>query len=104
MIQVSVVYPQQDGSTFDEKYFLEKHMPMLRQRLTPREMVRDEVYKGVSGPDPSQPPTYVFAAYLYFNTVEAVHEAFKAEAREVMGDIPNYTNISPIIQISESVD
>ena len=104
MIQVSVVYPKGGGSTFDEKYYLEKHVPMVKERLTPKGLVKAEVYRGVSGPDPSQPPTYVFAAYLYFNTVEEVHQAFMAEAHDIMGDIPNYTSINPIVQISESVD
>jgi len=103
MIQVAVFYPQQEGGTFDEKYYLEKHIPLVKDRLTPRGLVRTAEYKGVSAADPSQPPQYAYVGFLYFNTVEEVHEAFKAEGRQVMGDTPNYTNIKPIIQINESL-
>ena len=42
-------------------------------------------------------------AFLFFNTVEEVHQAFMAEAHDLMGDIPNYTNLKPVIQISETL-
>jgi hypothetical protein len=35
--------------------------------------------------------------------VEEVHEGFKASGREIMGDIPNFTDIKPTFQISEIV-
>ncbi|MDA1229048.1 MAG: hypothetical protein O3A33_13995 [Chloroflexi bacterium] len=41
--------------------------------------------------------------WLTFNTVEEVHGAFAAHAAEIMGDVPNYTDIEPQIQISEIV-
>ena len=103
MIQVAIFYPQQEGGTFDEKYYLEKHLPLVKERLTPRGLLRTEEYKGVSAPDPSQPPQYGYMAFLFFNTIEEVHQAFMAEAHDLMGDIPNYTNVKPVIQISETL-
>ena len=35
MIKVGVFYPQKDGSRFDMKYYLEKHIPMVRQKIGP---------------------------------------------------------------------
>ena len=104
MIQVSILYAQQDDGAFDEKYYMEKHMPLVRERLTPRGLRRDEVCKGVSAPDPSKPPQYGYMCYLYFDTVEEVHQAFMAEGHDLMGDIPNYTNVKPLIQISETLE
>ena len=33
MIKVSVLYPRQDGAKFDMKYYLDKHIPMVKQKL-----------------------------------------------------------------------
>jgi len=33
--------------------------------------------------------------------VEAFQKSFGPNAGEILGDIPNYTNIQPIVQISE---
>jgi uncharacterized protein (TIGR02118 family) len=104
MIQVSIFYPQQDEGAFDENYYMETHIPLVRDRLTPRGLLGVDVYRGVSAPNPSQPPQYGYMCYLYFNTVDEVHQAFMAEGHDLMGDIPNYTNVKPAIQISETLD
>jgi hypothetical protein len=33
--------------------------------------------------------------------VDAFQKAFGPHAGEILGDIPNYTNIKPIVQVSE---
>ena len=33
MIKVSVMYPHSGSASFDMKYYLEKHMPMVGQKL-----------------------------------------------------------------------
>ena len=45
--------------------------------------------------------TYVVMGHLLFDSVDAFQSAFVAHAPEIMGDISNYTNIQPIVQISE---
>jgi uncharacterized protein (TIGR02118 family) len=39
--------------------------------------------------------------HLYFDSVEAFQAAFSPHAGAIMGDIPNYTNVQPTIQVSE---
>jgi uncharacterized protein (TIGR02118 family) len=39
--------------------------------------------------------------HLYFDSVEAFQAAFGPHAPAIMADIPNYTDIQPVIQISE---
>jgi len=39
---------------------------------------------------------------LYFESVPAFQAAFGPHAKEIMGDVPNYVNLQPIIQISEA--
>ena len=101
MVRVTVLFPNEEGKKFDHDYFQNKHLPMVARLLTPLGMVSGGCDKGISGPDPSAPPPYALISHLEFNTVDEVHEAFKAAGREVMGDVPNFTDISPVIQISE---
>ena len=39
--------------------------------------------------------------HYYFETIEDFIEAFSPHAAELQGDIVNYTDIQPIIQINE---
>lgn len=103
MIRVIVAYPHESGKKFDWDYYLNTHGPLVNQHLGNRGLVKIEVDKGISAADPSQAAPFVAIAYLTFNTVEEVHEGFKAAGREIMGDIPNFTDIKPTISISEIV-
>ena len=103
MIKVSVLYPNEEGKKFDMDYYTGKHIPLVHSRMDSMGLLRTEVEKGISSADPSSPAPFVAIGVLYFNTVEEVHEVFKTHGQEVMGDIPNYTDIAPQIQISEIV-
>ncbi len=103
MIKVSVFYPNEEGKKFDMDYYSGKHMPMVQSRLDSMGLLRIEVERGVSSADPNAPAPFVAIGVLYFNTAEEVHEGFKTHGREIMGDIPNYTDIAPQFQISEIV-
>ncbi len=59
------------------------------------------VDQGLSGAQPGSQATYVAMAHLLFDSVEAFQSAFGPHVAVIMGDIPNYTDIQPIIQISE---
>jgi uncharacterized protein (TIGR02118 family) len=39
--------------------------------------------------------------HLYFDSVEDFQNSFGPHADAIMGDIPNYTNIEPVIQVSQ---
>ena len=101
MIRVNVMYPKQDGGSFDYDYYLDTHMPLVGERWSG--VVRSmEVYRGLSGAGGADAP-YVTIASLKFDNVEAFQEALEADAEEIMGDIPNFTNINPIVQIEEQL-
>jgi uncharacterized protein (TIGR02118 family) len=40
-------------------------------------------------------------AHLYFNSMEEFGQAFATGAPILMADLPNFTDIEPVIQISE---
>jgi uncharacterized protein (TIGR02118 family) len=100
MIKVSVLYPNDAGSKFDMQYYLEKHIPMVRKKLGAA-CKNAAVEQGLGGGAPGAPATYSAMGHLYFDSVEVFQAAFGPHAEAIMGDIPNYTNVQPAVQISE---
>ena len=100
MIKVSVMYPNKPGARFDRAYYLDKHMPMVKARMGSA-LQFYAVDQGLAGGGPGEPATYAVVAHLYCNSVDDFQRGFGPHASEIMGDIPNYTNTQPTIQISE---
>jgi len=100
MIKVSVFYPAGANKKFDMGYYCSSHMPMVRQKCGPA-CKGTAVEQGLAGGTPGAPPTYVAMGHLYFESVDEFQAAFAPHASAIMADIPNYTDIQPIIQISE---
>jgi uncharacterized protein (TIGR02118 family) len=100
MIKVSVLYPNNEGSSFNMDYYLNSHFPMLKDRLGDA-CTGVAVEAGLGGGAPDAPATYIAMGHIYFDSMESFQAAFGPHADEIMGDIPNYTDIEPIIQVSE---
>jgi uncharacterized protein (TIGR02118 family) len=100
MIKVSVFYPNEEGKKFDMEYYCNKHIPMVQQKLGAA-LKGGAVEKGLGGVEPGSRAIYIAMGHLYFDSVEAFQTAFGPHAESIMGDIPNYTDIQPTIQISE---
>jgi uncharacterized protein (TIGR02118 family) len=100
MIKVTVLYPNAPGAVFDMKYYVTKHLPMVRDRCAPacRGIAAES---GLAGGAPGTPAPYIAAGHLSFASVAAFQQAFTPHVAEIMGDIPNYTNTIPLIQIGE---
>ncbi|MGZ6221677.1 MAG: EthD family reductase [Syntrophales bacterium] len=62
---------------------------------------RIAVERGLGGAEPGSRATYIIMFHLYFDSVEAFQAAFGPHAPAIMGDIPNYTDIQPTIQVSK---
>jgi uncharacterized protein (TIGR02118 family) len=100
MIVVSVLYPNKEGSKFDMEYYCNKHVPMVQQKLGAT-LKGVAVEEGLSGAGPGSRATHIALGHMYFDSVEAFQTAFGPHAESIMGDMPNYTDIQPTIQISE---
>jgi uncharacterized protein (TIGR02118 family) len=100
MISVSVIYPNEAGRKFDFDYYLNEHIPMAQQKLGSA-CKRVAVEHGLAGATPGAPAAFIAIGHLYFDSAGAFQTAFSPHAEEIMSDIPNYTDIQPIIQISE---
>ena len=102
MIKVSVMYPNAPGARFDHDYYRDKHMPLVKQRMGDA-CLKYTVDKGMAGGAPGQPATYVGMCHIFCDSVEAFQGAFGPHAKEILGDVANYTDIKPVMQISEVV-
>lgn len=102
MIKVAIMYPSGEGHTFDMDYYSNKHMPMVAD-LFGEPLKGLEIEEGISGRTPNDPIPYLAIGYFFFDKLEDYNNAFGPNAEKILGDIPNYTNIQPIVQISKVV-
>ena len=99
MIRVSVMYPNKQGSHFDITYYCTKHIPMVRELLGAA-LLKVDVEEGISGTTPDSPAAFLAIGHLSFESVAAFQKAFAPHAAQIRADVPNYTDSSPSIQIS----
>lgn len=102
MIKVTILYQNGEGKKFDMEYYSSKHMPMIASLLGDS-LKRYEIDKGLSGRTSADPIPYLAIGYLYFDKLSAYQNSFKPHADKIRGDVQNYTNVQPIIQISEVI-
>lgn len=99
MFKVSVMYPFREGARFDFDYYCTTHMELVRKHLTPFGLVKTEVDRGISGGGDAPPP-YVCIGHLYFDNEDGYERGIAQAGSILRGDIPNFTDITPIRQIS----
>jgi len=102
MIKMSVYYPADGGSKFDHDYYRTRHMPLIQKRLGDA-CLRYEIDKGIAGREPGSAPEFVAACHIYSPSMAIFQEAFGLHRAEIVADVANYTDIVPIVQISEIV-
>jgi uncharacterized protein (TIGR02118 family) len=103
MYRISFMYPNTTGSKFNHDYYAQKHMPFVGERLKDHGLVRYEIDRGLAGGAPGSPAPFVATAHLYFNKLADFENGMKACGKELLGDVPNYTDLTPQVQISEIV-
>lgn len=100
MTKVSVIYPNGENKNFDMDYYCNTHVPMV-SRLLGDSLKGATVEKGLGGAVPGSPAPFAGMGNMYFDSVEDFGESFGPNAAQIMGDLPNFTNIEPIVQVSE---
>lgn len=100
MVRVTILYPHRPGSRFDVEYYLNTHIPMVHQLLGSA-IKALTVDVGTSGAAPGSLPAFSAIFNLTCDTAESFYAAFTLHAEQLQADITNYTNVEPIIQISE---
>lgn len=100
MFKVTILYPNGDDKTFNMDYYEKKHMPMVAGFLG-KNLRFYEIDKGIAGRTPNDKVPFVAIGYFYITDVAEYNKAIAQNRDAVINDIKNYTNIQPVVQISE---
>jgi uncharacterized protein (TIGR02118 family) len=98
MYYVTVLYPNREGMRFNFDYYMSKHIPMVARLLT----TTIEVTKGVGTPRGTA-ATFLYAARIRVRSLDEYSAAMARHGAQIIGDIPNYTDVQPNVQIDEIV-
>lgn len=102
MVKVQVMYPYSEGARFDHVYYRDRHMPMVKAMLGSA-CAYYTLDKGVSGRAPGSPPTYVAMCAFICDSAEAYEAAIREHRAQIFADFANYTDIAPVVQVSEVI-
>lgn len=97
--KVAILYPSGEDKTFDLDYYEKNHMPMVAGFLGDN-LKFYEIEAGIAGRGTDIPP-YLAIGYFYVKDVAEYNKAIGQHIDTIRNDFKNYTNIQPIVQISE---
>ena len=100
MICCCIIYPHTATSRFDVDYYVNRHMPMTI-RLLGDALKGVTVEAGVASTIEGVPPANAAVCRLLFDSIDSFLAAFMPHAATLQGDIPNYTDVEPVIQFNE---
>jgi uncharacterized protein (TIGR02118 family) len=100
MFKVAILYPNGEDKTFDMDYYEKKHMPMVAGFLG-KNLKFYEIDKGIAGRTPNDKAPFVAIGYFYVSDIAEYNKAIAQNRDAVISDFKNYTNIQPVVQISE---
>lgn len=102
MIKVAILYPNGEDKTFDMEYYSTRHMP-LAASLFGESLVAMSIDKGLASTTPGVPAPYLAIGYFYFENLETMKSTMGAHSEKLRADVANYTNIQPVLLVSEVV-
>lgn len=100
MFKVAILYPNGEGKAFDLEYYKNEHMPMVAKFIGDN-LKFYEIDQGIAGRTPNDEIPYLAIGYFYITDVGEYNMAISQNLDVIIGDFKNYTNIQPIVQISE---
>lgn len=102
LVKVSVMYPYAEGKTFNMEYYETKHMPMVA-RFLGSNLVKYTIEKGIASGIPNQPLPFMAIGTFYVKSLSDYQAAIGPNRDAIRADFSNYTNITPVILISEVI-
>jgi uncharacterized protein (TIGR02118 family) len=100
MIKLSVMYPYSPDGHFDYEYYRDTHMPLIKERMGDY-CKYYTVDQGLGGVTPGSSPAFVAMCHVYSDSIESLMAGIGPHAAELAADVANFTNLTPIQQISE---
>lgn len=102
LIKISVMYPFAEGKTFDMNYYETKHMPMVAGYLGTN-LVKYTIEKGLASGIPNAPLPFMAIGIFYVKSLSEYQAAIAPNRDAIRQDFANYTNVAPVILVSEVV-
>jgi len=99
MVRVTGFYKWKAGAHFDHDSYRTKHMPYVRQLLTPFGLLRLESDQFLTGPEPRD-GDIIAATYVYFEDAAAARAALAAAGQDLLKSVPNYSTLTPELVMS----
>jgi uncharacterized protein (TIGR02118 family) len=101
LIKIAVMYPFSEGKTFNIEYYEAEHMPLVASFLGAN-LEKYTIEKGITSGMPNQVPYMAIGTFYVKDLAE--YEAATAPKRDaIKADFANYTNVAPVIAVSEVV-
>ena len=101
MVSLTVLYPKTATSQFDMAYYLDKHIPLVKERLATMGLISVDMREGLAGGAPDSLPPYAMITSLTFNTMDELQSGLAMHGAELLGDIPNFTDVQPQTQVCQ---
>lgn len=99
MAVFTVLYPTREGARFDHAYYNDHHIPLVKEAFAETGLTDVHVVTGVSSGD-GGPAPFVKIVTLFFRDAEAMQASLTSpQGAELTADLPNFTDIQPIVQI-----
>jgi uncharacterized protein (TIGR02118 family) len=102
LIKISIMYPYGEGKTFNMEYYETKHMPMVAAFLGSN-LIKYTIEKGLTSGIPNQPLPFMAIGTFYVKSLPDYQAAIGPNRDAIRADFANYTNIIPVILVSEVV-
>ena len=93
MLAITILYPRTDDSTFDMGYYTSKHMPMFAEKL-------GDACEGWGAATIAE-GQYAAMGWAVVTSQDAFDATMGAHGAEILGDVPNYTNVAPELLVGE---
>ncbi|WP_181869958.1 EthD family reductase [Halomonas sp. DQ26W] len=98
MIEVLVMYANRDGMHFDDAYYLKEHAELIKELLQSYGL---NYMRFARGSDSMSP--YHAVTYLGIDSLDSFKAAIDAIGNRLFEDIPRFTDVEPLIQVSQVV-
>lgn len=105
MIQFHILYPTTEGKRFDIRYYYEKHLPMVQEKLGDI-CVEYSALDGLGGisKDSASPFIAVGRLLLNLESPDEFRKHYMPLADAIRSDIPNFTDIKPLAMICREMN
>lgn len=102
-VTISVIYPRGEGARFDFDYYVGTHLPLVAEKWAGAGLEGAEALRGAGTPDGKEAP-FLAIALLRFRSIDDFRAAAGGEAgAAIFRDIPNFTDVRPVVQVNEPI-